>query len=169
MKTNKSEITLNLENAVRRNISKVGTFICPEVTLGFGGSERVDILSIDTKNIVRCYEVKSSVVDFRSKAKWTFIGHYNYFVMPEDVYEKVKSEVPSHVGVYVYGTCVKKPKKQKVSAEMLQTVMMSMIRSLSRDAEKLYKSKNPRIIEQYESQITRLRNENHKLRYPMRY
>ena len=171
MKTNKNDTTLALEQQLRRNISKVGVFICGEVTIGFNQKkpERVDILSIDTKGIIRCYEVKSSVSDFRSKAKWTFIGHYNYFCMPEDIYEKVKTEIPSHVGVYVYGTCVKKPKKQEVPQEMLQTVMMSMIRSLSRDAEKLHKSENPRIIEQYETQITRLKNENHKLRYPKRY
>lgn len=172
-KTNKNELTQKLESAIRRATSKVGTFSCAEVTIGFNDSYttkngRVDFLTMDTKNIVRCYEVKSSVADFRSKAKWTFVGHYNYFVMDQDTFDKVKDEVPSHVGVYVFGTCVKKPKKQQVSDEMLTTIRMSMIRSLSRDVDKLYKLENPRIIEQYESTIARLRNENYKLRYPNR-
>lgn len=32
-----------------------------------------------------CYEVKSSVEDFRSKNGHNFIGDYNYYVMPHDV------------------------------------------------------------------------------------
>lgn len=171
MKTNKNETTQKLESAIRRATSKVGVFQCYEVKIGFDYENlygRVDFLTIDTKNIVRCYEVKSSVSDFHSKAKWTFVGHYNYFVMDQDTFDKVKDEIPKHVGVYVYGTCVKKPKKQKVSEEMLTLIRMSMIRSLSRDVDKLFKLENPRIIEQYESTITRLKNENYKLRYPNR-
>lgn len=171
MKTNKNELTQKLESAIRRATSKVGVFSCFEVKIGFDYDNlhgRVDFITIDTKNIVRCYEVKSSVSDFRSKAKWTFVGHYNYFVLDSDTWEKVKDEVPKHVGVYVFGTCVKKPKKQTVTEEMLTTIRMSMIRSLSRDVDKLYKLENPRIIEQYESTIARLRNENYNLRYPSR-
>lgn len=48
-----------------------------------------------------CYEVKSSVEDFRSKNGHNFIGDYNYYVMPEEVYEEVKSLVPYYVGVLV--------------------------------------------------------------------
>ena len=36
-----------------------------------------------------CYEVKSSVEDFRSGHGLNFIGDYNYIVMPEKVYETV--------------------------------------------------------------------------------
>lgn len=167
MKTNKNELTQKLEEAIRRVTYKVGTFRCLEVKIGFDYNNehgRVDYLTIDTKNIIRCYEVKSSVSDFRSKAKWTFVGHYNYFVLDQDTWDKVKDEVPPHVGVYVFGACVKKPKKQQVSDEMINLIQMSMIRSLSRDSDKLYKTKNPRIIEQYETRITNLQNENYKLR-----
>lgn len=48
-----------------------------------------------------CYEVKSSVEDFRSKNGHNFIGDYNYYVMPEDVFDKVKNEIPCGVGVFV--------------------------------------------------------------------
>ena len=168
MKTNKNETTQKLELAIRRATSKIGVFRCMEVTIGFSNDNkygRVDYLTVDTKNLVRCYEIKSSISDFRSKAKWTFVGHYNYFVLPSrELYEEIKDEIPKHVGVYVYGTCVKKPKKQQVSKEMMSTIQMSMIRSLSRDVDKLFKLDNPRTIEQYESTIERLRRENYRLR-----
>ena len=48
-----------------------------------------------------CYEVKSSVEDFNSKNGHNFLGDFNYYVMPEDVYEKVKNKIPYKVGVYV--------------------------------------------------------------------
>lgn len=47
-----------------------------------------------------CYGVKSSVEDFHSNGH-NFIGDFNYYVMPEDVYEKVKDEIPYKVEVLV--------------------------------------------------------------------
>lgn len=48
-----------------------------------------------------CYEVKSSVEDFRSKNGHNFLGDFNYYVMTADVFEKVKSEIPHFAGVLV--------------------------------------------------------------------
>lgn len=48
-----------------------------------------------------CYEIKSSVEDFHSKNGHNFIGDYNYYVMPEDVYAMVSKEIPYYVGVYI--------------------------------------------------------------------
>ena len=48
-----------------------------------------------------CYEVKSSVEDFHSKNGHNFLGDYNYYVMPEEVYVKVSNEIPYGIGVYV--------------------------------------------------------------------
>lgn len=48
-----------------------------------------------------CYEVKSSPEDFRSKNGHNFLGDFNYYVMPEEVYEKVQNEIPYRIGVYV--------------------------------------------------------------------
>lgn len=47
-----------------------------------------------------CYEIKSSVEDFRSENGHNFIGDYNYYVMPVVVFEIVKSEIPWGVGVF---------------------------------------------------------------------
>lgn len=136
----------------------MGTFCCYEVTIGFNGKERVDYLTYDTKGIWRCYEIKVSKSDFYSKAKKTFVGHYNYFVLTRDLYNEVKSDIPSDIGVYVGQTCVKKPKKRSlgVSEKILKD---SMIRSLYRDASKLRKLKNPSYIEQTETTIRNLERE----------
>lgn len=48
-----------------------------------------------------CYEIKSSVEDFHSKNGHNFIGDFNYYVMPEEVFDVVKKEIPHDVGVYV--------------------------------------------------------------------
>lgn len=50
----------------------------------------------------RCYEIKVSKSDFRSKARITFVGHYNYYVLPKFLYEQVKDEIPSCAGVLLY-------------------------------------------------------------------
>ncbi|OJG25939.1 hypothetical protein RU98_GL000816 [Enterococcus caccae] len=50
----------------------------------------------------RCYELKASKADFRSKAKLSFIGNYNYFVLPAALFAKIKEDIPDHIGVMVY-------------------------------------------------------------------
>ena len=50
----------------------------------------------------RCYELKVTKADFHSKAKLSFIGHYNYFVLPQQLYLEVQSEIPDHIGVLIY-------------------------------------------------------------------
>lgn len=54
----KTAETVALEKAIRRATYKMGTFGCYEVTIGYGGKERVDYMTYDTKGIFRCYEVK---------------------------------------------------------------------------------------------------------------
>ena len=90
-----------------------------------------------------CYEVKSSVEDFHSKNGHDFIGEFNYYVMPENVYEKVKNEISYYVGVYVpdgmnyngqwYNLkSIKKAKRIDRSRPMVEMLLM-MFRSAARD------------------------------------
>jgi len=51
------------------------------------------------KGDVYCYEVKSSVADYHSKNGHNAIGDFNYYVMPQEVYEAVKQSLPYAVGV----------------------------------------------------------------------
>lgn len=47
-----------------------------------------------------CYEIKSSVADFKSKNGHNFIGDYNYYVMTAETYSQVKELVPYDIGVF---------------------------------------------------------------------
>lgn len=139
----------------------VGELVIDECTFGRHGI--VDVVSCSTKfkshgkgkprtreYTWRFFEIKVSKADFNSKAKITFIGDFNYYVMPEELYEEVKHKIPEHVGVYIatfsgldgenpraYLTLKKKPKRQK--PKMAQTELMhQMAISLFREA---YRSK----------------------------
>lgn len=148
----KTEVTTEMERQIYAATKKQGVFGCFEVTIGWFGKERVDYLTLDTKGIWRCYEVKVSVSDFRSKANKTFCGHYNYYVMPRELYEKVKGEIPSHIGVYIGGWLEKRAKKQELAVEE-DVLKASLIRSLSREADKLIKSDNPSTVKSLQRQI----------------
>lgn len=155
----KTELTTKLERLIYANTCKMGVFGCFEVTIGMGGNERVDYITYDTKGIWRCYEIKVSVADFRSSAKKTFCGHYNYYVMPRELYDKVKDEIPAHIGVYVDGSySVKRAKKQELAVEE-HVLKDSLIRSLYREADRVFKSQNPNIVASLKKQVERLKQE----------
>lgn len=148
----KTELTLTLEREIWGATYKQGVFGCFEVTIGWFGQERVDYLTYDTKGIFRCYEIKVSKADFHSKAHNTFVGHYNYYVMPKELFDQVNEEIPSHIGVYIGDSCIKKAKKQALGVDE-QVLKDSLIRSLSREAEKVIKSENPTIVEKLKRRV----------------
>lgn len=106
----KSSITERIELSFLERMYDKREFGIQEVTLGRYGI--VDILGYTgdikrngrgkkrTRDVTwRCYEIKISKSDFYSKSKWTFIGHYNYFIMPEALYKQVKKDIPKDIGV----------------------------------------------------------------------
>ncbi len=148
----KTEQTLALERLIWRATHNQGTFGCFEVTIGWFGSERVDYMTYNTKGEFRCYEIKVTKSDFHSKAANTFIGHYNYYVMPPELYEEVKDEIPPYIGVYTGEMCKKKARRQELKVDE-QVLKDSMIRSLCRDVQKQIASGNPTLIEIYKREI----------------
>lgn len=90
-----------------------------------------------------CYEVKSSVDDFHSKNGHNFIGDFNYYIMPEKVYEQVKNEIPYKVGVYIpekinykgnwYDLQSIKKAGRKDREKSIQEMLLMMFRSAARD------------------------------------
>lgn len=86
-----------------------------------------------------CYEVKSSVEDFHSKNGHNFIGDFNYYVMPNEVFETVKAEIPWMVGVLVpqggFLGSAKKAQRKDRSKPMCEMLLM-MYRSSRRDTVK---------------------------------
>ena len=113
--SNRPEITTVLSISTEKYITPHGDpriYWAKEVTFDYATSNavRVDYMKFKPVNNTvsgiekgdfYCYEVKSSVEDFHSKNGHNFIGDFNYYVMPEDVYEKVKDEIPYKVGVLV--------------------------------------------------------------------
>lgn len=151
----KSDQTKQLERDVFDINDKLGTFGCFEVSIGFEARERVDYLTYDTKGIWRCYEIKVSTSDFFSKAKLTFVGHYNYFVLTSELFEQVKNDIPSHIGVYVGRRNVKRAKKQVLGVKE-RVLKDSMIRSLTRESDKFFKNNNPDTIRDLKRKINQL-------------
>lgn len=111
----RSDITNMLSLAIKMHINPhndTRIYWASEVTFDYATSNavRVDFMRFKPinntvsgieKGDFYCYEVKSSVEDFNSKNGHNFLGDFNYYVMPEDVYEKVKNKIPYKVGVYV--------------------------------------------------------------------
>lgn len=115
------------------------------MTIGFNTNKygRVDYMTMDTKDIFRFYEIKISKSDFHSKAKHTFLGHYNYFVMPHELYEEVKDEIPKHIGIYCRNGLYKKAKKQyKSSDDTLIEKYQRKFNRLKREKDKYFKQYN---------------------------
>ena len=122
------EVTLDYG---RESQCRVDYMVFKPVTNSVSGIEKGDFY---------CYEVKSSVEDFHSKNGHNMIGDYNYYVMPEEVYNEIKSELPYRVGIYVPDPingikCIKKAKRQDREYP-LAVLLLMMFRSANRDRMK---------------------------------
>ena len=141
----KTQLTKRLQDCLFKYTDKQGQFGCFEVTIGWFGKERVDYLTYDTNDIWKCFEIKISENDFHSKSNNTFIGNYNYYVMPFELYNKVKAEIPNNIGVLVPEfntlTSVKQSQKQNLKVDS-KILFQSMIRSMQRDNARYYKIVN---------------------------
>lgn len=101
----KTSLTLEMEETLYAYCREKGEAVVEEVgmpdDLGI-----VDTLSLkikpDQQFEWRCFELKVTKADFHSSAKLSFIGHYNYFVLPDFLYPKVASEIPDEIGVLLY-------------------------------------------------------------------
>lgn len=151
------EITALLSLAIQKHINPhndTRIYWAREVTFDYATSNavRVDYMQFKPvsntvsgieKGDVYCYEVKSSVEDFHSKNGHNFLGDYNYYVMPEDVYEKISNEIPHYVGVFVpdgmhyrgewYNLKSVKKAKRMDRARPVCEILLMMFRSARRD------------------------------------
>lgn len=89
-----------------------------------------------------CYEIKSSVADFRSGHGLNFIGDYNYLVLPGIARALIALEIPLDVGIYIPEgnelTCIKKAKRRDRTKPVSEILLM-MFRSANRDYRKVVK------------------------------
>lgn len=151
------EITETLSMSVRKHINPHNDpriYWAMEVTFDYATSNavRVDFMQFKPVNNTvsgiekgdfYCYEVKSSVEDFHSKNGHNFLGDFNYYVMPQEVYERVKNEIPYKVGVYVpeemnyrgewYDLKSVKKASRKDREKPVSEMLLMMFRSAARD------------------------------------
>lgn len=154
------EITAMLSLSIQRHIAHHGDpriYWAREVTFDYATSKavRVDFMKFKPVNNTvsgiekgdfYCYEVKSSVEDFHSKNGHNFLGDYNYYVMTEDVFERVKNEIPYYVGVFVpdklnyrgewYDLKSVKKAKRKDRDRPVSEMLLMMFRSAAREGGK---------------------------------
>lgn len=139
--------TLEIEKALADMCEEKRLYGCEEITIGFVnagyGNEIVDFMTMDSKGILRCYEIKVTLQDLKSKAKKSWHGHFNYLVVSSDLYRKVsdwKEYLPDGVGLIraypqKHGSswgleCVHNPKKQQITDDMNTMLKESIVRSM---------------------------------------
>lgn len=147
---NRKETTKYLSKLLEQHLNPhndTRLYIAKEVTFYYFTSNaiRVDYMQFKPVNNTvsgiekgdfLCFEIKSSVEDFLSKNGHNFIGDYNYYVMPEDVFCLTKDRIPYSVGVYCpHGDelkCFKKARRCDRKCPALQMLLM-MFRSSNRE------------------------------------
>lgn len=154
----KTSITKEIEmNFIDFLYDKKYEFAVQECSIAGGRYGIVDILSYHGKRqgngrgrprtrVVtwKCYEIKVSKADFYSKHKLTFVGDYNYFVVPIELYPIIEKDIPKGIGCYVYNgidfRVVKKASKQKMTISESQ-MNHDFLVSSSRDARRWMRTK----------------------------
>lgn len=145
------EITKDLSRRLEQYIAPYGDtriYWAREVTFDYSKRHpiRVDYMRFKPRNntpegiedgLFYCYEIKSSIADFHSPNGHNFIGNYNYYVMPEEVFGKIAGEIPKHIGVLCPdGKTKLRSTKKAVKQELhrpLNEMLLMMFRSAARD------------------------------------
>lgn len=135
----KRKDTLQLEQSLIDMTAEKGIYGCEEITIGFVnkgfGNEIVDFMTMDSKGIIKCYEIKVTLQDLKSKAKKSWYGNYNYLVVSKELYERIidfSQFVPDHVGIIVgsYLENVRKAKRIKIDYDTDLMLKESLVRSM---------------------------------------
>lgn len=144
--------TLEIEKALVQMTKDKGIYGCEEITIGFvnqgHGNEIVDFMTMNSKGIFRCYEIKVTISDLRSSAKKSWYGHYNYLVVSHELYEKIEdwtNFLPYGVGLIKFSSeleTIIKPKKQNISNDIELMLAQSMSRSMYYKMNKYYDSQS---------------------------
>lgn len=164
----KTDKTKFLEERLWSEKNDRGIFGCFEVTIGWYGKEIVDFITYQTNGEFRCYEIKVSVADFYSKARKSFLGDFNYYVIPEELLEKLREKSfkefsdRSNSDYYkdIFDTRIKNSgiglitvsekgimktvinaKRKYPDLSVKTNLMQSMLRSMNREVTKAYKNK----------------------------
>ena len=140
----KRKETICLENTLIKQTKEKRIYGCEEITIGFyrngHGDEIVDFMTMDSKGIIKCYELKVTLQDLKSDAKKSWYGHFNYLVVTQELYSKVDNwddYIPQDIGIivgkgekYQYLESKRRSKKKTLSKDDEIMLKESMIRSM---------------------------------------
>jgi hypothetical protein len=172
----KRQETLDIENKLneiitdRHRNSSFGYYGCEEVTIGFAnnghGNEIVDFMSMDSKGIIRCYEIKVTMADFKSKAKLSFYGHYNYLVIGGELLDKldeVKLLTPTEIGILDNNlSAIRRPKLKGIHTTTETMLKESLVRSMYHKMNKYKRTQDINEYKKLESKVKRIERERNK-------
>ena len=157
--SNRKEVTEELSRLLEKHINPNNDpriYWAKEVTFNYATNNRVRVdymvfkplnnsVSGIEKGDFYCYEIKSCKEDFESGHGLNFIGDYNYLVLPQELYEEIKTSIPYYVGVYVPSgeswhslKCVKKAQRSTRTKSVSEMLLM-MFRSSNRELLKIRK------------------------------
>lgn len=126
-------------------------------------------MTMDSKGIIKCYELKVTLQDLKSDAKKSWYGHYNYLVVSRELYYKVSDwdeYIPKHIGIIV-GDCLeirRKAQRCEVPTETEIMLKESMIRSMFWKMQKYKDAQSIEKQKQLQSKIRSLEREKESIR-----
>ena len=164
----KRQETLDIETALQKDTIIKRIYGCEEITIGFynngHGNEIVDFMTMDSKGIIKCFEIKVTIQDFKSDAKKSWYGHYNYLVVGKELWNEHKDYIlentPKYIGIL--GSSLesyRKCKKQDISQEQSGMLKESMIRSIYYKMVKYYNASDLDEIKRLNSDIRKLKKD----------
>lgn len=126
-------------------------------------------MTMDSKGIIKCYELKVTLQDLKSDAKKSWYGHYNYLVVSRELYNKVSNwdeYIPKYIGIIV-GECLESRRKaQRCEVSMETEIMLkeSMVRSMFWKMQKYKDAQSIEKQKQLQSKIRSLEREKESTR-----
>lgn len=126
-------------------------------------------MTMDSKGIIKCYELKVTLQDLKSSAKKSWYGHYNYLVVSRELYNIISDwdeYIPKRIGIIV-GECLeskRKAQKCEISTETEIMLKESMIRSMFWKMQKYKDAQSIEKQKQLQSKIRSLEREKESIR-----
>lgn len=162
----KRQETIDIENLLIKQTKEKRIYGCEEVTIGFAnnghGNEICDFISMDSKGIIKCYEIKVTMADLKSNAKMSWYGNYNYLIIGGELVDKLDEVIkltPKHIGIMIGLKSIRKSTKQNITTKQQIMLKDSLIRSIYYKLEKHRNADNINVIRGYKSKIIKLERE----------
>lgn len=104
----------------------------------------VDFIGVDNDKLIYCYEIKQSVGDLKTKNKLTFVGNYNYLVIPKGFYNRYQKEITERlskdlidIGIIEVDTetgkllYIRKAKRRAIDVNVKEQIFFRVITSMA--------------------------------------